>query len=169
MLELLSTTLLPALVIVAALTDVSAYRIPNWLTGSMTILFFPMAFASGMPLDVFSWHLVTGFALFFAGYAIYAAGLWGGGDAKMMTAIGLWFGPDHIMSFLFFTAICGGIVAIVYAIWYHIVMSLSVHSSDANLSYIQRFNKLCPNLPYGLALAVGAIMAFKQTWWMGIS
>ena len=64
MLQTLSTSLLPALMIIAAMTDVTTFRIPNWLTGLIAALFFPMAFLTGMPLLEFGWHLAAGAILF---------------------------------------------------------------------------------------------------------
>jgi Flp pilus assembly protein protease CpaA len=33
-------------------------------------------------------------------------------------------------------------------------------------SWAKRFAGLKPDVPYGYALAIGAILAFPQSWWM---
>ena len=100
MLHTLSVSLLPALMIVAAMTDVTSYRIPNWLTALIAVLFFPMAWATGMPVAEFGWHIAAGLILFVMGYLMFAVGIFGGGDAKLMAAAGLWFGTEADLALL---------------------------------------------------------------------
>jgi prepilin peptidase CpaA len=164
-----SLYLLPALMIVAAVKDCASYRIPNWLTGLTAVLFFPLAWATGMPLAEFGWHLLAGAVLFVAGYGLFAAGLFGGGDAKLMAAAGLWFGTSHTMSFLVMTALAGGVVAAVFTAWSVISFSWDVKGGDGTRGLRERLRQFAPKLPYGLALAVGAILAFPQTWWAHVA
>ncbi len=170
MLQTLSLAILPVLMIVAALSDVASLRIPNWLTGLTAILFFPMAFLTGMPLAEFGWHLLAGVILFFVGYAIFAVGFFGGGDAKLMAAAGLWFGTSQTMPFLIVTVMAGGVMAVSYGLWSIFVMMVDFHVADkadgTPRGFVTRLKQTMPQLPYGFALAVGAIVAFPQTWWM---
>jgi prepilin peptidase CpaA len=155
--------------IVAALSDVTFYRIPNWLTGLIALLFFPMAWMTGMPLAEFGWHVAAGLILFVAGYLLFASGLFGGGDAKLMAAAGLWFGTGQTVQFLMLTALAGGVLALAFGAWALIVFVADFHADAAKLNLSQRMQKLAPKLPYGFALAVGAILAFPQTWWMNLA
>ena len=170
MLHTLSLATLPTLMIIAALIDVSSLRIPNWLTGLTALLFFPMALLTGMPLGEFGWHLLAGASLFFAGYALFSFGLFGGGDAKLMAAAGLWFGTSQTMSFLILTALAGGLLAVAYGFWAIFVLLLDYHGTEKTdgtaAGFIKSIKAITPKLPYGFALAVGAILAFPQTWWM---
>lgn len=170
MLQTLSLAMLPVLMIVAALNDVASLRIPNWLTGLTAALFFPMAFLTGMPLAEFGWHLLAGAILFFVGYGIFAVGFFGGGDAKLMAAAGLWFGTSQTMPFLIVTAMAGGAMAMAYGFWSIFVMMVDFHVSDkadgTPRSFVTRLKQTMPQLPYGFALAVGAIIVFPQTWWV---
>ena len=170
MLQILSQGILPTLMIVAALSDVASLRIPNWLTALTAVLFFPMAFTSGMPLQEFGWHVCAGVGLFFLGFAMFQAGLFGGGDAKLMAAAGLWFGTSQTMPFLVFTVLAGGAMALGYGLWSVLVMMVDFHVSEnadgTPRGFVSTLKQITPKLPYGFALAVGAILAFPQTWWM---
>ena len=169
MLHSVSLYMLPTLMIVAAISDVSSYRIPNWLTGLIALLFFPMALFTQMPLAEFGWHLAAGVLLFFAGYALFAFGLFGGGDSKLMAAAGLWFGTSQTMPFLILTAVAGGILALAVAGW-SVFMGFWHYYGAAEGSTIDRqLKKVRPKLPYGVALATGAILAFPQTWWTNVT
>lgn len=168
MLQTLSVSLLPVLVIVAAMTDVTTYKIPNWLTGLTAILFFPMALWTGMPLVAFGWHLLAGFVLFFVGYAFFSFGLFGGGDAKLMAAAGLWFGASNSVEFIIMTAIVGGFLALAMAGWSLITMYWEFFETKRLDGLNKQMKRLNPKLPYGFALCVGAILAFPNTWWMTV-
>ncbi len=169
MLHTLSIFVLPAFMILAAITDCASLRIPNWLTGLTALAFFPMAFATGMPLAEIGWHLAAGLALFFAGYALFALRLFGGGDAKLMAAAGLWFGTSESLNFLIMTALAGGALALIIACWAFASMSWDMTGSDKSLPLRQRIRQWTPKLPYGIALAVGAILVFPNTWWMNVA
>jgi prepilin peptidase CpaA len=165
MIHFLSITIFPVLMIIAGAGDALSLRIPNWLTGLIALLFLPMAYLTGMPLDVFGIHLLTGFGMFFVGFGLFALGLFGGGDAKLIAAAGLWFGWPDIVPFLALTAIAGGILALVIGTWSAISMSTEIHFE----SWAKRIAGLKPNVPYGYALAIGAILAFPESWWMPVT
>jgi prepilin peptidase CpaA len=167
MLHTLSSSLLPALLIIAAASDVLSLRIPNWLNILMAALFFPMAWATGMPLAEFGIHLAVGAGLFMLGFLLFQFGLFGGGDAKLMAAAGLWFGTAQTLQFLFMTTLAGGILALYIGIWSIIAMHWDIHGGEAKEgSLVKRILALKPNVPYGLAFAVGGIIVFRDTWWM---
>lgn len=160
----MSLVVLPLLMMVAAATDIASMRIPNWLTGLIAILFFPMALLTGMPVADIGSHLLAGVILFFAGYLFFTWRLFGGGDAKLMAAAGLWFGTGDVMRFLVMTAVAGGVLALVYLVW-TVVMVARNNPAEATLSFRQKLRAVSPKLPYGCALAAGAILAFPITWW----
>jgi len=162
MIQFLSLTLFPVLMIIAGAGDALALKIPNWLTIAIVLLFFPMALATAMPWALVGMHLLTGIALFFVGFVLFALGLFGGGDAKLIAAAGLWFGWPNIVPFLVLTAFAGGVLAMAVGVWAAASMSAEIHDQ----SWVRRLRHLKPNVPYGYALAIGAILAFPQSWWM---
>jgi prepilin peptidase CpaA len=154
--------LMPALMIIAAASDVTSFRIPNWLTGLMAAAFFPVAWLMGMPLAVFQWHVAMGVILFIVGYGLFALGLFGGGDSKLMAAGGLWFGTGQTANFLILTALAGG--GLVVAIC--ILAFIQINATRTDASFSKALRQFAPKVPYGFALAVGAILAFPGSWWM---
>jgi prepilin peptidase CpaA len=162
MLHLLSISIFPVLMIIAGAGDALAFRIPNWLTLMTAALFFPMAFATGMPLGMIGEHMAIGFGLLVAGFALFSFGVFGGGDAKLLAAAGLWFGTAQTLPFIVFTSLVGGILALAIGAWSMTAMSWEIH----DMPWTKRVKRLKPNVPYGYAFAVGAILAFPQSWWM---
>lgn len=148
--------------IVAGAGDALSLRIPNWLNLTIFAAFFPLAWATGMPLAVFGLHVLTAAILLVVGFAFFSAGLFGGGDAKLMAAAGVWFGSAQALPFLVFTVIAGGVLALCIVLWSAISMSWEVQ----DVSWAKKFTSLKPNVPYGYAFAIGAILAFPESWWM---
>ena len=162
MIHFLSITLFPLLMIVAGAGDALAMRIPNWLTLSIALSFFPMAVLAGMPLSAASLHLAAGFGLFALGFVLFSLGLFGGGDAKLLAAAGLWLGWPDLIPFLVMTALAGGVLAAAVGCWSLINMESELREG----SLFKRFGGIRPDVPYGYAFAIGAILAFSQSWWM---
>lgn len=155
----------PALMILAGVKDAWTYRIPNWLTLAIAALFWPFALLTGMPGETLLYHAFTGLALLGLGFGLFAIGAFGGGDAKLLAAAGFWFGWPMVMKFLVFTALVGGALAIVVAVW----SALQVDQEMRGHTWIERWKHKKPNVPYGVALAAGAIIALPGTWWWNMA
>ncbi len=162
MIHFLSISIFPILMIIAGAGDALSLRIPNWLTLLISAIFFPLAWLTGMPLEIFGLHVLTSVILFIVGFALFSAGLFGGGDAKLMAAAGLWFGSTQALPFLAYTVIAGGILALCVGLWSFISMSLELH----DVAGTKKMTSLKPSVPYGYAFAIGAILAFPNSWWM---
>jgi len=98
----------------AVFTDVRTRRIPNWLTGAIAGAAFGLAFGGGpvTPLRALL-GLVVGLALMLPGHIIGATGA---GDVKLMAAVGAVVGPDVIFRAFLYSAVAGGVLAIVVAL-----------------------------------------------------
>ena len=167
MLHFLCFTLLPTLLMIAAIWDVLTFKIPNWLTLLTAALFFPMALATGMPLDGFVWHIAGGVLLFAVGFIMFQFNLLGGGDAKMLAAAGLWFGMTNIYGFIILAAFAGFLQVCFMVAQSYIMLSLDIADvSDTSKRMWGKLVSMTPNVPFGFAIALGGIVAFRGTWWM---
>lgn len=162
MVSVLSISLFPLLMIIAGAGDALSMRIPNWLTLLIAVLFLPMALLTGMPWGMIGIHVLVGLCMFAAGFILFALGLFGGGDAKLLAAAGLWLGWPDLMPFLVMTAFAGGALALCVGIW----SAINVTSEINDGSIFRRLGSIKPNVPYGYAFAIGAILSFPQSWWM---
>lgn len=150
----------PALVILGALRDVTSYTIPNWVSGLLILGFFPAALIIGLAPMVIGAHVGIFAAALAVGMAMFALNWIGGGDAKLFAAAALWFGWPAISSFLVFTAVAGGAFTLIL---------LSLRSPLLRpyvLSGPRWFGRLASQgepIPYGVAIAAGALLAFPQS------
>jgi prepilin peptidase CpaA len=162
------------LAIAAAVWDVRQHRIPNWLTlpGIVAGIVLRSALLGwkGFSSAVAGCVLAGGVLLLF--YMIRAMGA---GDVKLMAAIGSLVGPGQAMNIVLATAICGGVIGIVYALycgrmWSTVknVASILKFHALAGVQTHPEFNLDNPEVlrvPYGLAIALGTSYVFLTMWW----
>lgn len=165
MITILGQTLLPFLAVVAAASDVLTLRIPNWLNALIALTFFPMALATGMPAEAIFWHCLTGFAVLIVGFGLFSGGVIGGGDAKLLAATALWIGNAQLLPYLVFTALAGGALVVVMQAW----RLFRIEGETRELGWAKRLFGFKMDLPYGVAIAAGTILALPGTWWMALS
>lgn len=143
-----------ALTVWAAATDLRHYIIPNKLTVAL--------FASGA-----IWILVSGvapgphlasFACVLAlGFAAYALGFFGAGDAKLLAVLALWTGPQIAISLVLQTLLFGAVLAFVW------MLSRPVRA--ALMSAGLPVDPEPPaQIPYAVAIAAAAFFAFVGMW-----
>lgn len=161
MTEFLLLALFPTLVIAAGIGDCLTMRIPNWLNGATALAAVAMAILAGMPLELLPWHLLAGLIMLVVGFGLFAGNFIGGGDAKLMAAAALWIGWSGLLVFVLITAVAGGALAIVMKVWQLIRTDQEVRGT-----WFRRIFRSDLNLPYGVAIAAGALWVYPATWWM---
>jgi prepilin peptidase CpaA len=164
MMAFLAQTLFPFLLVMAGVNDFLTYRIPNWMTAAIALAFFPMALATGLPAHQILLQCAAAAGLLAIGFGLFAAGLFGGGDAKLLAAAGLWFGWPALAHFVMFTVLAGGVLAAAIGFWSMIHIDQEVRGS----TWIKRWMNIKPNVPYGVAFAAGGILALPETWWANV-
>lgn len=157
--EMIIATVFPALVIVAALRDTTTMTIPNWLCGCGALAFVPVALAAGVPMAATGVGLAVGFTALVAGIGMFAARWIGGGDAKLLAVCGMWLGWQQILPFAVWTAIAGGGLA-VFLLW---ARKIAIHLPTSRPTWVNTLLKPGGDVPYGIAIAVGALIAFPDS------
>jgi prepilin peptidase CpaA len=153
-------TAFPLLVVAAALTDAASFTIPNRISALLVVTFVPAALALGVPLGEMGVHAAVFIAALLVGMGLFAAGWVGGGDAKLLAAASVWLGLQAMPVFLIATALAGG--------------ALSVLLMNIRASWLQPYLARGPawfarlatpgaDVPYGVAIAVGALAAFPHS------
>jgi prepilin peptidase CpaA len=100
--------------LVACVTDLRSRRIPNILTfgSALAALFYHLALGGMAGLTGAAVGWAAGVAFFFVPFAL---GGMGGGDVKLMGALGAWLGAAATVWVVLYTGVAGGLLAIVVA------------------------------------------------------
>src|SRR5689334_18638809 len=134
-------TLLAAILVFAAVVDVRTFTISNRLNLAVASLapFYWWSVALS-PWPGMAIQLAAGTIVFVLLAGAFYAGMMGGGDVKLASALALWFSPGGTVKFLVLMSIAGGVLTLGVLAW---------HRAQ------KREGR--PEIPYGVAIAFGAL------------
>ena len=159
MLSLLLALVFPALMAFAAFSDLFTMRISNWLVIAVGAAYFALAFMVQLDWVMVGWASVTAGAVLAAAFAFFAFGWIGGGDAKLVSATVLWTGLGLLLQYLIYAALLGGALTL-------ILLAMRQHPLPERLAdqaWLDRLHDPKTGVPYGIALAIAAILVYPQT------
>ena len=149
---------LPVLMIVAGLYDLTTMKIPNWISLALLAAFFPVAWLVGLSGAEMLIHVGVGVAALLVGMALFALNWVGGGDAKLLAAACLWMGAAGSLPFVLCSALAGGAFCLVL-----ITARKLAPSYPGGPAWAARLLDPKGDVPYGVALAGGALLAFPTS------
>jgi prepilin peptidase CpaA len=152
----------PALMAFAASSDLLTMTISNRLSLALTAAFFVLTVTTGMPLPVVGIHLAAAAVVLVVSFGFFTQGWIGGGDAKLAAATALWFGFDHLLDYLIYASLFGGVLTLAIVQF----RKLPLPAMLARQVWIQRLHETDGDIPYGIALAFGALAIYPHTGWM---
>ena len=167
--------ILVAVALAATVTDLRSRQIPNWLTlGGVVAAFAARSILFGWPGLL---EAVQGLALGLAVYGtLFALRVMGGGDVKLMMALGAVAGPANWLAIFFITSLVGGPIALmtvllrgrlgktlrnVWAILLQLARLRPPYEADPELDVA---HPASVGLPHGavIALGVGVFLAVAR-------
>lgn len=146
--EIFAFLLLAGLAGFGAWTDITNRHLSNWLSLATLVAGLVFAAIGGTPSDFLSHlgHFAVALAI---GLALFAGGVWGGGDGKFYAAVAAWFPISLFFNLIFAISMVGLAMLIVMLI-----------KSRGRL-----FRKDTRGVPYGVAIGMGALVALGQQVW----
>jgi prepilin peptidase CpaA len=157
--EILVLIALPALLVAAAGWDLASYTIPNFLNLALSAAFAMFAAVVGLSLGLAGWHLLAGLLGLAIGFAFFAMGWIGGGDAKLFAGVALWLGFKDLMPYALVASVFGGALTIAIML----LRQVPLPAILARQGWIVRLHDARSGIPYGAALAAGAIVLLPST------
>ncbi len=146
--------------IAAALFDATTFTIPNRLSIALAAAFFPVALILGLPVATIGACAAVGVLALIVGIGMFAMNWCGGGDAKLLAACALWLGLPAILPFVFAMSVVGGVLALTLVGARKAMLGGLVANGPA---WLGRLLEPKEALPYGVAIAVGALIAFPSS------
>jgi prepilin peptidase CpaA len=161
-LDLARLLLFPALMAFAASSDLFTMTISNRVSLLLVAGFFVLAALGGMDLQAMLSHVGAGLTVLVAAFACFAFGWVGGGDAKVAAGVALWFGFGHLLDYLLYASLFGGALTLLllqFRQW-------PLPQALGRQAWLLRLHDKETGIPYGIALATGALMIYPQTEWI---
>jgi prepilin peptidase CpaA len=149
----------PVAMAFAAANDIFTMKIPNKIPLALVASFIAVALLTGMPMETFGINMAIGFAVLVATFALFAMNLLGGGDAKLIAAGAIWMGPDHVLEYIVFITVFGGVLSLAI-LGYRKFIPATAFSMPY---WAQRLHQDQGPIPYGIAIAAGALAVFPET------
>ena len=161
--------------LLGAFTDVRSARLPNRLTYSALLLALVVRTAvlgwPGLKAGLVGIGIAGGVFCI-----LYVLGAMGGGDMKMMAAVGAWVGSTYVLTVLLAIALAGGVLALVSVIVKRDLLR-TLRSTAALLGFrltggIEPHPEMnvqaagSRRVPFGVAIAMGTLFcAANAVWW----
>jgi prepilin peptidase CpaA len=161
-LDIARLLLFPALMAFAAASDLFTMTISNRVSLALAAGFLALALVSGMGLTDILSHLGAGAAVLVVAFGCFAMGWVGGGDAKVAASAALWFGFAHLMNYLVYASLFGGALTLLllqFRQW-------PLPYPFAGQAWLLKLHAKESGIPYGIALAIGALMVYPETDWI---
>ena len=154
--------LFPALMAFAASSDLLTMTISNRLSIALAVGFFLLALVTGMGLHAIGMHLAAAAVVLAVAFVFFSQGWIGGGDAKLAAATALWFGFDHLLDYLVYASLFGGVLTLAILQF----RKLPLPGVLSRQAWILRLHDSSGGIPYGIALAAAALVVYPKTVWM---
>ncbi|RYY35807.1 MAG: peptidase [Sphingomonadales bacterium] len=138
--------LLVLILVSAGIEDARIREISNWKNAAIALLALPWWFAMGLsPWPDMAIQLGVAVAVFALFAAAFQFGMMGGGDVKMIAALALWFPFDQLVTLLIIMSLAGGAITLVMLVE----------------KWVRRRSEQ-PEIPYGIAIAIAALLTIRE-------
>jgi prepilin peptidase CpaA len=161
-LDIARLLLFPALMAFAAASDLFTMTISNRVSLALMAGFLALALLGGMGLTDILLHVGAGATVLAVAFVCFAMGWVGGGDAKVAASAALWFGFGHLLNYLVYASLFGGVLTLLllqFRQW-------PLPYPFAGQAWLLKLHAKESGIPYGIALAIGALMIYPETEWI---
>jgi len=161
-LDITRLLLFPSLMAFAAASDLFTMTIPNRLSLALTAGFVALAVISGMGWYDMLMHFSAGATVLVVAFGCFAMGWVGGGDAKVAAAAALWFGFGHLLDYLVYASLFGGALTLLLVQFRQWPLPYLLTGQ----SWLLKLHAKDSGIPYGIALAISALVVYPETEWI---
>ncbi|MCH4541180.1 MULTISPECIES: A24 family peptidase [Brucella/Ochrobactrum group] len=151
------TAIFALAMVTAMITDLMSMTIRNRVSISLTLGFILLAPLCGISLSDYGWHLAVGGIALIVTFSLFCLRAMGGGDAKLIAATALWFGPNtSLMDYLVMVSILGGVLTLTIILYRTIPRPLLAD----RYAFMGTLARKDIGIPYGIALGAAGLWTF---------
>lgn len=159
MLLLAFLAIFPLCLIWAAASDLMTMTIPNRLSLLLAVGAVLANVDAGSGFVDIGFDVAAGLLVFLLCFCLFASGVMGGGDAKLLSACALWYGLNSsLLAFLLYVSLMGGVLTVLI-----VMLRSSQHVLLAAGIPIPGLLLTAKKIPYAIAIAAGAFLAFPAS------
>lgn len=161
MIEAAILVVFPFAMVHAAVSDMLSMTILNRVSLVLIGAFALIVPFTGMDGQQMLLH-VAAFAIVLAVcFSLFAIGAMGGGDAKLLASIALWFGLSFaLMKFLLVASALGGVLTL--CILRYRRSPIAVYAGQVD--FLRRMADPKEKVPYGIALGAAGLLVYPESW-----
>ncbi|MEM6536559.1 MAG: prepilin peptidase [Pseudomonadota bacterium] len=156
--EVLIIAVFPAALLVAAVTDLHDFTIPNWVSILLLGAYVATGVFIGAPIDRIVIGLGFGAIILVIGFALFAVKFFGGGDAKLFAACAPWIGFESYLEYLTYVALAGGVFGLLLLAF----RKAPPLPAYAHAPWLMRIHQNQHEIPYGVAICIGGLLAMPS-------
>lgn len=149
----------------AAASDLVSMTISNRVSVFLIAAFLVLAPLGGFDLAEIGLHFAAAGAVLAVAFFCFSRGWIGGGDAKIAAVAALWLGWEHTLEFIGLSAAFGGLLTLLLLSFRSALLPAAV----ARLDWVARLHDRNSGVPYGIALAAGALALYPGTAWLQLA
>ena len=154
----------PFALIYAGISDALSFTISNKISLALVAGFVVLVPFSGLSLEAIGTHILVGFIMLVVGFVLFARGIFGGGDAKIIAAASLWLGPEYTVMFLIFAAFYGGLLSLIVLKIY----ATPLPTFLAKQRWLVNYQTGTAAVPYGIAIGLSGLSIYPYSHWLGL-
>lgn len=159
MLQAIILVIFPFCMVYAVISDMVSMTIANRVSLILIAAFALVAPFTGMEWSQYGMHFAAGGLVLAVTFCLFALGVMGGGDAKLMAATAVWFGfSPELLQYLVYAALIGG--GLTLAIIVYRALPISVYTGG-NM-FLRHFADKQAGIPYGVALGISGLIVYPS-------
>ena len=158
MLLMALSLIFPIAMVLAMVSDVRSFEIPDSLSLLLLIAYPLVALSAGFSWPQILWAFSLSGLVLIVAIILFLLRIMGGGDGKFLAASVLWTGHERLWEFLFVTTLAGGVLALVLILF----RRLPLASALEGIATIQQLHARKQDMPYAVAIGCAGLVVYPH-------
>ncbi len=158
MLLMALSLIFPIAMVLAMVSDVRSFEIPDSLSLLLLIAYPLVALSAGFSWPQILWAFSLSGLVLIVAIILFLLRIMGGGDGKFLAASVLWTGHERLCEFLFVTTFVGGVLALVLIIF----RRLPLASALEGIATMQQLHARKQDMPYAVAIGCAGLIVYPH-------